>query len=181
MICCSTGVPKDKRTIFAFLYEVLRRLPNICDPSMEEIFWSDGPASEFKNKFMFCVLRFFAMKYQKTFTWKFFATSHGKGVVDALGGNAKCVVNMQQKAHSDEVVTCDSAKDFIRIAKKGIKNTLLFEVSADHVNKLNEQYRIFEKAQPVPGIKNIHVIHCYKNGKFEFCTNSLHIDDMSEN
>lgn len=68
MIVCSTGVSKNKNTVFAFLHEVLHRLPDINDPSINEVFWSDGPSSEFKNKFMFSVLRFFATKYKKTFT-----------------------------------------------------------------------------------------------------------------
>lgn len=179
MVCASNGVAKDKRTVFAFLYQVLSRLPNITDPSIHEIWWSDGPSSEFKNKFMFAVLKFFAMKYQKTFTWKYFATSHGKGVVDAIGGNVKSIVRMQQRAHTNEILTCDTATDFIRIARTGIKNTLLFEVSAEQVDLLNNTYPIFNNVQPIPGIHKVHVIRCTKEGKFEFVCNALHIDDFS--
>lgn len=37
MVCVSNGVAKDKRTVFAFLYAVLQRLPNISDPAIQEI------------------------------------------------------------------------------------------------------------------------------------------------
>lgn len=33
-----------------------------------------------------------SQKYQKDFSWKYFATSHGKGVVDGVGGRAKSLV-----------------------------------------------------------------------------------------
>ena len=53
---------------------------------VEEIIWSDGPTSEFKNRYMKTLLSMLSEKYNKPFTWKFSATSHGKGVVDGVGG-----------------------------------------------------------------------------------------------
>lgn len=50
----------------------------------------------------------------------------------------------------------------------------------EHANNLNEKYFIYEKAQPFPVIKNICVIRCFKDGKLEFCINTLHIDDLCE-
>lgn len=57
---------------------------------------------------------------------------------------------------------------------------MLFEVSQEHVNEINDMHRKFDNVQPIPGIQNIHVIRCHKDGIFEFCVNALHIDDMSE-
>jgi len=46
--------------------------------NVEEVIWTDGPSSEFKNRFMAALLKELSGKYNKTFTWKYFATSHGK-------------------------------------------------------------------------------------------------------
>ena len=51
-----------------------------CNADTETIF-TDGPSSEFKNKFMMKLLNQLSLQYNKTFEWKYFATFHGKGVV----------------------------------------------------------------------------------------------------
>ena len=33
-----------------------------------------------------------SVRSKKVFSWKYFATSHGKGVVDGIGGKAKALV-----------------------------------------------------------------------------------------
>lgn len=63
------------------------------------------------------VLKLFAIKYMKTFTWKYFASSHGKGVVDAIGGNIKNIVRMQMKANKESVNIVKNTTDFINIAR----------------------------------------------------------------
>ena len=56
---------------------------------LNEFVWSDGPSTEFKNKFMRQLIQNLSLKYNKPFTWKFSATSHGKGVVHGVGGKVK--------------------------------------------------------------------------------------------
>ena len=55
------------------------------------------------------------MEHNLTITWNFFATSHGKGVVDGIGGTAKRAVwrhIQSEKAH----VT--SAKEYAEVAQQ---------------------------------------------------------------
>ena len=59
---------------------------------LNEVIWSDGPTTEFKNKFMRQLIQDLSLKYSKPFTWKFAATSHGKGVVDGVGGKVKSTI-----------------------------------------------------------------------------------------
>ena len=79
---------KDTVAVFIdFLYE------NCCAHKCEEyIIWSDGPTYEFKNKFMAKFLQILSQKYQHPFSWKYFTASHGKGVLDGVGGQAKSIV-----------------------------------------------------------------------------------------
>ena len=56
-----------------------------------QVIWTDGPSSEFKKKYTIEILRRLTEKYNKTFIWKFFATSHRKDIVDGVGGNCKSI------------------------------------------------------------------------------------------
>ena len=66
-------------------------LPN--ETVQEEIIWSDGPTSKFKNHYMQHLIQKLSAIYNKPFVWKFSATTHGKGVVDGAGGWVKSLVN----------------------------------------------------------------------------------------
>ena len=59
--------------------------------------WSDRPASQFKNRLIAAAIPVFKAKHQLTFKWNFFATSHGKGPVNGIGGSVKRDVWMQVK------------------------------------------------------------------------------------
>ena len=53
----------------------------------EVIIWSDGPSAEFKNQFVTGkLLHELMMVFEKPYTWKYFETSHGKGISDGIGG-----------------------------------------------------------------------------------------------
>ena len=52
-------------------------------------YWSDGASSQFKNQYVFTNLRFHQSDYGITADWNFFATSHGKGENDGVGGMSK--------------------------------------------------------------------------------------------
>ena len=86
---------KDKFAIGVFLYDIYSE-ELVMDSDIEtEIIWSDGPSSEFKNQFMRQLIEDFSLQYGKKLIWKFSATSHGKGVVDGIGGNVKSNVRRQ--------------------------------------------------------------------------------------
>jgi hypothetical protein len=52
-------------------------------------FFSDGAASQFKNRFMFNWLSSFEEGFRMACQWNFFATCHGRGIWDAEGGRLK--------------------------------------------------------------------------------------------
>ena len=52
--------------------------------------FSDGPLSQFKNQYVFnCLPMLFQRHGLDRLNWHFFATSHGKGAVDGIGGVRK--------------------------------------------------------------------------------------------
>ena len=57
---------------------------------IEHVFyWTDGDGSQFKNKFNFANLWHHKADFGCTADWSFFATSHGKGPIDGIGGEVK--------------------------------------------------------------------------------------------
>ena len=51
--------------------------------------FSDGAASQFKQCYLFSNLHKWENEFSMKLIWNFFATSHGKGAVDGLGGMVK--------------------------------------------------------------------------------------------
>jgi len=69
----------DKFAVYKFLQVIMDDM-KACHPGVEEVhFYSDGAASQFKQKYLFDNLTFLkeAHALQKC-TWNFFATSHAK-------------------------------------------------------------------------------------------------------
>ena len=54
--------------------------------------FSDGAASQFKQRYLFSNLHSWEMEHDIKLSWNFFATSHGKGVVDGIGETVKRTV-----------------------------------------------------------------------------------------
>ena len=80
-----------------------------------EVF-SDGAPSQFKNQYIFNALYHFLCKYALTkLMWHFFATSHGKDVVDGIGGAVKRSVWWQTLNRSKQFV--HSLDDFCKVAE----------------------------------------------------------------
>ena len=59
--------------------------------SMEKkvYYWSDGPSCPFKNQFHFTNILFYEEDHGTSACWNYFATSHGKGKNDGVGGDVR--------------------------------------------------------------------------------------------
>ena len=62
------------------------------------------------------LLEVLAQKYKRNFTWKYFATSHGKGIVDGVGGRAKSIVRTAVMTKKDDAPVVQSSLDFAYVA-----------------------------------------------------------------
>ena len=84
----SDTTDKGKDTVYTFVRylvgEVISNSAASTSNSLvpEIVFFTDGPSSEFKNRYIIKTLNLLAMDYGTPFEWQYFATSHGKGVVD---------------------------------------------------------------------------------------------------
>jgi hypothetical protein len=79
-----------KQSAVVYIFDVLKRW---AKPGMHVQLWSDGPSSQFKNRYMYHALGIFCEKlHLKAISWNFFCAAHGKGCVDGIGGTAKRMV-----------------------------------------------------------------------------------------
>ena len=126
MVICTGYKSKDKFPNGTFLEYLYDNIFPKNDEVKEEIIWSDGPNSEFKNKYMGHLMDKFSTKNNKRFLWKFSATSHGKGVVDGIGGNVKSIVQSQSMGKRKDKIIVQDAKSLYQVAKKAMNATEVF-------------------------------------------------------
>ena len=85
-VLASDNLIHAKETIGPYIDYLLSTLPK----SVKTVsLWSDGPSSQFKNKYIVSMIPVLQKKYGITIRWNYFATSHGKGAVDGIGGSVK--------------------------------------------------------------------------------------------
>jgi hypothetical protein len=92
--------------------------------------FSDGPASQMKNRFIYASLPNLRSHFKlRALTWAFFPTSHGKGPVDAIGGTVKRLV--WQALLSRRVCAVTNAQEFLLALKDCSTNIHSFLSTAD--------------------------------------------------
>ena len=55
IVILSDSTDHEKRTVSAHTYEILKDITNECSDAKEILIWSDGPSSQFKNKYLFAL------------------------------------------------------------------------------------------------------------------------------
>ena len=139
--------------------------------NVTEVIWTDGPSSEFKNRYMAYFLQVLSKRYNKPFCWKYSATSHGKGVVHGIDGRAKSIVRAAVMSRSEKAPIVQTAKDFSEQAAQ-LKPTTTVIYIGDQDIKRDDQY--WENASPLAGIKNFHVLKAFPNGDLHLFYSAVH-------
>ena len=98
----------------------------------------------------------FSFNFPQHIVWNFFATSHGKGPVDGIGGCTKRSVSAEVMSGRVEVRT---SHDFAVVATNKCPNVIVRHISKDdieaEVEKLNSDW---EATLPIPNTKRIHKV-----------------------
>lgn len=160
-VIISEKLSHDTSSVHLFISKVIKYLKNTFgNEKVKKIFYfSDGAASQYKNKYNFINL----MKHQEDFgigaQWNFFATSHGKGACDGIGGTVK------RQAYRTSLQ---------RIDKNHITNPgSLFEWASIHFSKIKFEFctvgehdehekSLKTRFKDVKTIKNTRQYHCYE-------------------
>jgi hypothetical protein len=103
-------------------------------------FFSDGPASQFKNRYMLSLIQLLSTTFKlANINWNFFATAHGKGPVDGLGGRCKRIAYSEIMARQCIV---NNAETFINAVRKRDKITDLILMNQHDIDDINLRYGV---------------------------------------
>ena len=131
-----------------------------CEAGDNVIFWSDGPSSQFKNRFMLEYMKILTNKFDLwSLRWNFFATSHGKGAIDGVGGSLKRTVHTYVKARQAVV---QNAMDFVNTIKSHESAVIVHHVPSTAIDDFYQSSisATLESAPKKPGIKSSHYWEC---------------------
>lgn len=150
-----------KETIIPYLFKLLDGLPT----SVKILkVWSDGPSSQFKNKFIAVMIQHFEARFDLKIVWNYFATLHGKGCVDGIGATAKKIVRKHVLARDCLV---SDATQFVQAFGLTKSNILVEEMTDEDLSRINEELgsnQIYLQARNVRNIKSAHQIQ-FVNGQ----------------
>ena len=96
-------------------------------------------------------LTYMETKHSNKYHLEFFATSHGKGTVDRLGGTVKCFVWQFGKAGGNAPLDTISYSEIARQHNPNIN--IFFMSSEDIVKKSDEMTEHWDQILPVPKSK----------------------------
>lgn len=133
---------------------IKQQLPNVTFIK----YFSDGAASQYKNFKNFANIRFHREDFGLDCDWHFFATSHGKGPCDGVGGVVKRLATRYSKqllkSGKERLLT---AHQLYLFAKENIQNVYVEYVETEVV-QLNMEFlkERFATACKVPGCRDQH-------------------------
>ncbi|CAB3984000.1 Hypothetical predicted protein [Paramuricea clavata] len=101
----------------------------------------------------------------ESLTWHFFATSHGKGAVDGIGGTVKRNVWMETLSRRAVI---NSLEDFCEVARKKEQHVEVIAVTAASIKSCSADISLeesFASSTAVKGIKKMHYVTALQDGK----------------
>lgn len=151
----SDNLIHDKTTAISYLCTAIDDAIQVG--TSEISIWSDGPSSQFKNRFIVSILPDLKARYNLSkLTWNYFATSHGKGPVDGVGGSIKRTV---RDAVMSRAMIVTNARHFYQASLMSTTSKIkciLFDDSLS-ISQLTSCFEM-DDCSPVPGIKSFHMI-----------------------
>lgn len=157
LIMIAESLEHNVNAVYLFQEKLVDYLRNTRSATKKIIFFSDGAASQYKNKKKFLNLCLFKKDFKFEAEWHFFATSHGKSPCDALGGSFKRHARNRNMQNSLDPI--DSAKklfDWSQTIEKS-KNEYIFcsqKEYDDTVKKLKQRFN--QNLRTVEGTQSLH-------------------------
>lgn len=123
------------------------------------IYISDGAASQYKNKKNFCTVVHHFRDYQIECEWHFYATSHGKGPCDGIGGTVKRkAARASLSKEYEKFITTPLELYEWATTRANFADTMNFcyiseEEYTAKQNFLEDRYKVLK---PIPGTRGYH-------------------------
>ena len=158
-----------KFTVFVYVRFLLLWLKEHSEISTVS-FFSDGAASQFKQRYWLFLYTQLLKENDLLGDWNFFPTSHGKGVVDGVGGLVKSMVS---RAVCSRRSVARNASQFCAIVRDSDTQISCSEITSAEVEKMRPNLQLL--LDGVCEIKNLQTIHCVKyrdSGLIEIAENN---------
>ena len=143
----------DKYCVTTCFENLAEEIISIIPDINEIIFFSDGAAGQFKNRYVIQHLTTMMEKFDINFSWNYFVSSHGKGNVDSIGGTLKRLVRM-------EIMTgliCSSATEFVDIYCRRTRTIIVNLVQQAQVDATRITLEItFKRIFGIPDVRQQH-------------------------
>ena len=167
----------SKDQVFVYLKKILKKLKEKYTIDHVSMF-SDGCASQFKNRCSLSNLLYAMSDFGVTMNWNFFCTSHGKSAADGIGGTVKRGVHYRVLSDLYEVYT---AADFVKCANSFVKKITVFEVDqkevTDEIPMLQNRWKNYKV---IPGTQNFHFFKPSERAGYIYAANSSLLDGLQE-
>lgn len=153
----------DKYTAAVFLNTLIDNLRAAMPGELTDLdIFSDGAGQHFKQKYMFLFISSLLESKGIRIHWHFFATSHGKGAVDGIGGTVKRTVFSGVKSRRYHIT---NAEEYASCAKELLKSTTILHVSSAEINDMKPELdKLWGAAITVPGTHNVHCVRTISHG-----------------
>lgn len=160
-VIISDKTTHDTASVHLFNSKLIKHLKDKFGPNnVKKIdYYSDGAGSQYKNKFNFINLAHHRKDFGVDAEWHFFATSHGKGACDGLGGTIKRQARRTslQRIDGNHITTPHSLFLWAKTFYKNISFDFCTQSEHDkHEATLKSR---FEQAE---SIKDTRSYHCYR-------------------
>ena len=163
----SDGTKHSTAMVYTFQKTLIPLLKSTHPQLLELIYFSDGCAGQYKNRFNFINLLNHEADFGVKAKWNFFATSHGKNACDGIGGTLKRSVARAslQRPSTDQILT---AEEFYNYCHQKMSNIKCFFTRKEEVEAVAEGLEErFSQAMTIPGTQKHHHFSPVGNGFLE--------------
>lgn len=146
--------------VYLFQTKLVEYLRRERKTTKKIIFFSDGAASQYKNRKNFLNICLFKQDFNFEAVWNFFATSHGKSPCDALGGSFKR--NARNWNMQNAMNPIDNARKLYDygLSIKDSKVHFIYCSKSEH-DQIEKSYRK-RFNQPIRPIEGTQTLHAFK-------------------
>jgi hypothetical protein len=117
----SDDLSHSKTSVWVFIKKIINDLQTVYNTIKEVTIFTDGCASQFKNRFTLSNLCFCNKDWGVSCEWAFFATSHGKGAMDGVGATTKQKLWSAIKSRRVQINTSLECYQFLETQTTNIK------------------------------------------------------------
>lgn len=157
VVIISDCLSHDTVAVHLFQRKLINYLKSRLDFNISEIiYFSDGSVTQYKNYKNFVNLCHHINDFGLKAQWHFFATSHGKGPCDGLGGTVKRLAARAslQRPYNNQIMTPRQLFDFGKENIQGIN--FIYSTTDEWIKGELYLKERFENANKIPGSQKLH-------------------------